>query len=172
MLRYYFYRKQVNFPLTKELPRKRTLFFYQYINYERRYNMSVLKRILGGLVALIVLMSGISYGLADAISPLADDVFDATKVELSSSGRVKLYCVTYGNKASIKVTACWLEKKVAGQRAFDCSLTPPAEESNNTNGYAASFNCLSSIGEGTYRVAATFNADGYEITRYSVGVSF
>ena len=134
--------------------------------------MSILKKILGGLVALMILMSGVSYSLADAIMPLADDVFDATKVELSSSGRVKLYCATYGNKASIKVTACWLEKEVGGKWVFDCSLTPPAEESNNTNGYAASFNCSSSIGSGTYRLAATFNADGYEITRYSAGVSF
>ena len=53
--------------------------------------MSILKKILGGLVALMILMSGVSYSLADAIMPLADDVFDATKVELSSSGRVKLY---------------------------------------------------------------------------------
>ena len=134
--------------------------------------MSALKKILGGFVALIILMAGISYSFADTIMPLADDVFDATKVELSSSGRVKLYCATYENKASIKVTACWLEKKVGGQWKFDCSLTPPAEESNNTNGYASSFNCLSSIGSGTYRLAATFNADGYEITRYSAGVSF
>lgn len=134
--------------------------------------MSALKRILRGFVALIVLVAEIHYSLADAIKPFADDVFDATKVELSSSDRVKLYCVTYGNKASIKVTACWPEKKVAGQWTFDCSLTPPAVESNNTNGYTASFNCLSSIGKGTYRLAATFNADGYEITRYSTGVSF
>ena len=110
--------------------------------------------------------------LADTIVPLADSVFDATKVELSSSGRVKLYCVTYENMATIKVTACWLEKEVGGEWEFDCSLTPPSEESHNTNGYAASFNCSSSIGSGTYRLAATFNADGYEITRYSAGVSF
>ena len=110
--------------------------------------------------------------LADTIVPLADSVFDATKVELSSSGRVKLYCVTYENMATIKVTACWLEKEVGGEWEFECSLTPPAEESHNTNGYAASFNCLSSIGSGTYRLAATFNADGYEITRRSIGVSF
>ena len=99
--------------------------------------MSFSKRILGGLLALIVLMSGISYCLADTIMPFADEVFDATKVELSSSGRVKLYCATYGNKASIKVTACWLEKEVGGKWAFDCSLTPPAEESINTDAYAA-----------------------------------
>lgn len=43
--------------------------------------MSALKRILGGFVALIVLMSGISYSLAEEIMPLADDVFDATKVD-------------------------------------------------------------------------------------------
>lgn len=134
--------------------------------------MSIWKKILGGFVALIILTTGISYSLADAIMPFADEVFDATKVELSSSGRVKLYCVTYSNKDSIKVTACWLEKKVGGQWEFDCSLTPPSEESTNTNGYAASFNCLSSIGNGTYRLAATFNADGHEITRYSTGVSF
>ena len=109
--------------------------------------MSFSKRILGGLLALIVLMSGISYCLADTIMPFADEVFDATKVELSSSGRVKLYCATYGNKASIKVTACWLEKEVGGKWAFDCSLTPPAEESINTDAYAATFNCLSSIGK-------------------------
>ena len=67
--------------------------------------------------------------LADTIVPLADSVFDATKVELSSSGRVKLYCVTYENMATIKVTACWLEKKVGEQWECDSSLTPPSEES-------------------------------------------
>ena len=85
--------------------------------------MSILKKILGGLVALMILMSGVSYSLADAIMPLADDVFDATKVELSSSGRVKLYCVTYGNKESIKVTACWLEKKVGGKWRSEAERT-------------------------------------------------
>lgn len=135
-------------------------------------NMNILKKFVVGFVALIVLMAGISCSLADTILPLADSVFDATKVELSSSGRVKLYCVTYENMATIKVTACWLEKEVGGEWEFDCSLTPPAEESHNTNGYAASFNCLSSIGSGPYRLAATFNADGYEITRRSIGVSF
>lgn len=134
--------------------------------------MSVLKKILVGFVTLMVIAAGFSCSLADAIMPLADDVFDATKVDLSSTGRVKLYCATYENKDTIKVTACWLEKKVGGEWEFDCSLTPPTEESRNTNGYAASFNCLSSIGSGTYRLAATFNADGYEITRRSVGVSF
>ena len=134
--------------------------------------MNILKKFVVGFVALIVLMAGISCSLADTIVPLADSVFDATKVELSSSGRVKLYCATYGNKASIKVTACWLEKEVGGKWVFDCSLTPPAEESINTDAYAATFNCLSSIGKGKYRLAATFNADGHEITRYSTGVSF
>ena len=134
--------------------------------------MSILKKIFVGLVALLVIAVGISCSLAEAIMPLADDVFDATKVDLSPTGRVKLYCATYENKDTIKVTACWLDKKVGGEWEFDCSLTPPTEESHNTNGYAASFNCLSSIGSGTYRLAATFNADGYEITRRSVGVSF
>ena len=131
-----------------------------------------LKKIFVGLVALLVIAVGISCSLAEAIMPLADDVFDATKVDLSPTGRVKLYCATYENKDTIKVTACWLEKKVGQDWEFDCSLTPPTEESHNTNGYAASFNCLSSIGSGTYRLAATFNADGYEITRRSTDVTF
>ena len=134
--------------------------------------MSVLKRIFGVFVVLMVIVAGIHYSLADAIMPLADDVFDATKVELSPTGKVKLYCATYENKDTIKVTACWLEKKVGEQWECDSSLTPPSEESHNTNGYAASFNCLSSIGSGTYRLAATYNADGYEITRRSTSVSF
>lgn len=74
--------------------------------------MNILKKFVVGFVALIVLMAGISCSLADTIVPLADSVFDATKVELSSSGRVKLYCVTYENMATIKVTACWLEKRL------------------------------------------------------------
>ena len=53
--------------------------------------MNILKKFVVGFVALIVLMAGISCSLADTIVPLADSVFDATKVELSSSGRVKLY---------------------------------------------------------------------------------
>lgn len=57
---------------------------------------------------------------------------------------MKLYCATYENKDTIKVTACWLEKEIGDEWEFDCSLTPPTEESHNTNGYAASFNCLSS----------------------------
>lgn len=134
--------------------------------------MSVLKRILGVVAALVILMGCISCGLAEQIRPYADEVFDATKVSLSTTGKVKLYCATYGNKESIKVTACWLEKSTGGKWVFDCSLTPPEEESTNTNGYAASFNCLSSIGKGTYRLAATFNADGHAITRYSTGVAF
>ena len=134
--------------------------------------MSILKKIFVGFVALLVIVLGINCSLAEVIMPFADDVFDATKVDLSPTGRVKLYCATYENKDTIKVTACWLEKKVGEDWEFDCSLTPPTEESHNTNGYAASFNCLSSIGSGTYRLAATFNADGYEITRRSTGVTF
>ena len=60
--------------------------------------MSVLKRIFGVFVVLMVIVAGIHYSLADAIMPLADDVFDATKVELSPTGKVKLYCATYENK--------------------------------------------------------------------------
>lgn len=124
------------------------------------------------LIAMLLFVTGISSTLAETIIPFADDVFDATKVELSSAGRVKLYCVTYENHNSIKVTACWLEKKTNEKWAYDCSVTPPQSESTNTNGYAASFNCLSSIGKGTYRIAATFNADGHEITRYSTSTVF
>lgn len=45
--------------------------------------MSVLKKILLVFVGLIVIAAGFSCSLADAIMPLADDVFDATKVDLS-----------------------------------------------------------------------------------------
>ena len=49
--------------------------------------MSVLKKILVGFVTLMVIAAGFSCSLADAIMPLADDVFDATKVDLSPTGR-------------------------------------------------------------------------------------
>lgn len=110
--------------------------------------------------------------LRDFVNIIHEHAIDNALIPIILNHRVKLYCATYENKDTIKVTACWLEKKVGQDWEFDCSLTPPTEESHNTNGYAASFNCLSSIGSGTYRLAATFNADGYEITRRSTDVTF
>lgn len=134
--------------------------------------MNTVKRILTITLMLMLLIGATANALANIIVPLADDVFDATKVQLSSTGKVTLYCVTYDVMNSIKVTSCWLEKKQNGVWVYDCSVTPPSEEGVNTIGYSATLECKSSIGSGTYRFAATFSADGHRITRYSTGTSF
>lgn len=134
--------------------------------------MDASKKILIITVILVLILSAISTTFAETIVPFADDVFDSTKVQLSSDGKVKLYCATYEVKKSIKVTSCRLEKKRNEEWVYDCSVTPPSEEGVNTIGYSATLDCKSSIGSGTYRFAATFCADGHSITRYSKGVNF
>lgn len=79
---------------------------------------------------------------------------------------------TYDEQASIYVTSCTLQKKDSSGWFHFCNLPSPPEVCTNTYTYGGWADYASFIGVGTYRIKATFNADGYEITRYSNERSF
>ena len=66
-----------------------------------------------------------------------------------------------------------LYKKIsADDWEFVCSLPVPSHVAHNASSYGSYVDCSEYIGTGTYRVTATYDADGYQITRNSNERSF
>lgn len=118
------------------------------------------------LLVSMMLITTISAS-AENIMPRADTEFDSAYPCLLSSKSVTFRCVTYETKQSISVTACWLEVWTSGAWRKVTDLTPPSKVNTNTFTYTATVDYANKIGSGTFRVWATFNADGHEITRCS-----
>ena len=116
------------------------------------------------ILCVIMMTSSV---MAEGIVPYADTEFDSATPSLLSSKSVKFTADTYATKSKITVTACWLEKSVNGSWSKVCDLTPPSYVATNTFYYSTTVSYASQIGSGTFRVWATFNADGHEITRCS-----
>lgn len=119
------------------------------------------------IALLVCILLVISSALAEGITPRADTEFASAYPTLTSSKSVSFKAITTSPKSSISVTACWLEKKIGTTWSEVCSLTPPSYIAQNGMVYNSSASYSSQIGTGTYRVWATFNADGHEITRCS-----
>ena len=97
----------------------------------------------------------------------ADSEFRSASITLTS-GKLAVYSASlYDEKESVQIVAADLYKKINGDWEYVCSLPVPAFVGENTELYGASISYASYIGTGTYRVTATFSADGYEITRNS-----
>lgn len=97
----------------------------------------------------------------------ADPEFRSASITLTS-GKLAVYSANlYDEKESISVVSADLYQKINGDWEYVCSLPVPAFVGENTELYGASISYASYIGTGTYRVTATFSADGYEITRNS-----
>lgn len=122
-----------------------------------------MKRILAAILMMCILVTCQS-GLA-AIN--ADPEFDSASITLTSSKLVVYSANLYNEKKRIEVVEADLYKKVNGDWTHVTSLPVPAFVGTNTELYGASISYASYIGTGTYRVTATFSADGYEITRNS-----
>lgn len=127
-------------------------------------NKSMVLRVLC-LVAITCLM--VNYACAIEIVPYEDSEFMSASASLSERKDVSFSCVTYYDKETIKITACWLQKKNGNTWSKVCTLQAPTVVMNNINVYAAVMDYSSSIGTGTYRIGFTVNADGHAITRYS-----
>lgn len=105
---------------------------------------------------------------AQEILPYADTEFDSATTVLKSTKQVSFRCATYSTKNSISVTNCWLEMENSdGSWSYVCALTPPSIVYTNTFAYSATVDYSDNIGTGTYRVWATYDADGHSITRCS-----
>ena len=117
---------------------------------------------------LVVSLFLSSMASAYEIMPYADTEFDSATTLLKATKQVSFRAVTYNVKSSISVTACWLEKENSdGSWSTVCTLPPPSVVSANSFTYSATMDYSSEIGTGTYRIRATYNADGHTITRYS-----
>ncbi len=119
------------------------------------------------VLSTVLLFSFTVSATAGEIVPYADSVFDSATISLMTTKTAAFDATTYEIKGSIYVSSCWLEKYEGGGWISLGSLTSPSKVNTNTFGYSASMNYSANIGTGTYRIKATFNADGYIIVRYS-----
>ena len=129
------------------------------------------KKITALLLLLIALVSTLHIAAAEVQPRRADEVFDSATVTLKSTKKASFDATTYGNQKTLAVTACWLEKKNGTKWVKQCNLETPAER-NNTFSYLKEMDYSNKIGTGTYRIGATFDADGHSITRYSNSRTF
>lgn len=126
------------------------------------------KGVLACVVLCMIMVAALTSAVAQELMPYADTEFDSASTVLKSSKQVSFRCVTYETKNSLSVTACWLEKKnTNGSWSYVRSLTPPSTVLTNTFAYSATADYSAYIGSGTYRVWATYNADGHTISRCS-----
>ena len=72
----------------------------------------------------------------------------------------------------ISITDVWLERMVNGQWVYEKALTPPSYVAINMFDYGAEVDYSEDIGNGTFRVGFTVDADGYSISRYSNSRTF
>lgn len=126
------------------------------------------------LVMAFIMMATMICGSAYAqnIMPRADLYFDSASVFLSADKVVVFDCTLYDVHDCISVTNVWLERKVNGEWTYERALTPPDHVEYNTFGYCAEVDYSEDIGNGTFRVGFTVDADGYSISRYSNSRTF
>ena len=126
-------------------------------------------RVLVSLVLFIVLTSLIHIALAGSNS---DEVFDSASVFLSSTKTASFNAETTEFHNSIMVTQVCLYKKIGNTWIFQRYLPAPTTEATNLDVFTASMDYSSYIGTGTYRIHATFTADGHSISRYSNTITY
>ena len=127
-----------------------------------------MKRMISGCLVAILLTMLVSSALAQEVMPCADEVFHRATASLYSDKWVTYSFVTMSTVEELKVTSCWLQKKVGDAWVWQRTLPTGGVLSNNTNSLAYDIDYSSYItGAGTYRVGFTASADGHTITRYS-----
>lgn len=120
------------------------------------------------ITLLCVMMLTLSISLAEEIVPYADSIFYSASISLSIYKDATFVGKTYNIYKTISVTACSLEKKTGPDSWTQVKiLTPPEDVYTNTHAYSSVASYATEIGIGTYRIKATFSADGHTITRYS-----
>lgn len=119
------------------------------------------------LLSALVLLSITATALAMNISPYADSYFDSLTINLNTKKNVAYQAVAKEIHEEIKVTSCTLQKKSGTKWTDAGSLDAPTYVAKNTRVYDAAMDYSDDIGSGTYRISATFYADGYTVTRTS-----
>ena len=112
--------------------------------------------------------------LAEDIAPYADVVFKSATVSISSSGSVTFRCSTKDIAQVIEVTSCTTYKKNSNGTWSSVSgiISAPTTKSYNSIGYTQTVSPQKSYPAGTYRITATFSADGHTKTATSAERTF
>lgn len=120
------------------------------------------KKIITVILVVCLLMSAVN-GLA-AVN--ADPEFISASITLTSNKLVVYSANLNYEKDSIKVVSAILYRKL-GDNWYHVGILPVPPNEYSGYSYGASIDYSSYISTGTYRVQATFEADGYQITRNS-----
>lgn len=125
------------------------------------------------ILMLCLVTSSVSV-LADEVSSYADAIFKIVTVSISSSGSVTFRCSTKDVVGVIEVTSCTVYKKNANNSWSSVSdaLSVPTTKSYNSIGYTQTVTPSKAFSDGTYKVTATFSADGHTKTVTSAERSF
>ena len=124
-----------------------------------------MKKILSYAIVFLLVFSCSAH--ATEITPRADALFLSATPALNTDQSVTFSAVTYDIHSLLSVLAVWLEQKIEGEWEYVCALPNPSGAATNAYVLTVMMDYSSEIGTGTFRVWATFNADGYEITRCS-----
>lgn len=127
-----------------------------------------MKRLVSWCLLIMMLITLVSAAFAQEITPRADEVFHKAAATLYSDKWVTYNCVVMGVVSELKITSCWLQKKIDGNWVWQRTLPTGGVVARNTNSMMYDVDYSSYItGAGTYRVGFIANADGHTITRYS-----
>ena len=132
-----------------------------------------MKRIATVLIAFILILSVYSTAFAYDIMPFANEYYAEASVAFTSSGKAAFSAQTTFVFSKLTVTSCSLEVKTNGVWKSAGTLAVPTAVSKDTTIFDAQMNYGSSCTAGkTYRVKATFNADGHTITKTSGAATY
>lgn len=103
--------------------------------------------------------------------PLSSDTFTSTSISVSISGSAN-FSALVRYPCTISVSNCTLQKQVNGRWVFAASLTPPPSKANTVR-YSAKKDYSSDMASGvTYRIVATFSADGESVIATSGSITY
>lgn len=131
-----------------------------------------MKKVFVYLITLMLLTAVLPQQPACAEAmPLSSDCFTSTSVRISASGTAS-FSASMRYSCDISVSSCTLQKQVNGRWVFAASLTPPPSKSNSIR-YSAQKDYASNMTSGvTYRIIATFTADGESVTATSGSITY
>ena len=132
-----------------------------------------MNRLVTWLLLVIMAVTLVVSAFAEDVMPCADEVFHRASATLYSDKWITYSCVVYDDAVTLKITSCWLQKKVDGSWVWQKSLPTGGVVGSNTDSIVYDVDYSSYITDaGTYRVGFTANADGHTITRYSTERTF
>ena len=119
------------------------------------------------IATLLIMFTLTSIAAANTIVPYSDSHFNSLTINLTSTKKTSFQATGKQIFSEIKVTECTLQKKNGSRWENVGSLEAPSGVARNTNFYDETMDYSDDIGSGTYRISATFYADGYTVTRTS-----